>query len=184
MTTPDQDWSDQYERVAIWLYREDHDWSAGNGWVDLSELARQRYINRAKSLGQFFNFPYHTTVVHQLNSLCPCDYNPETTEGPERDCPLHGDLPYAIDRVRRGLRLLEQAERLEGTLSGWPERQFPPNTDLRPGDRVRIVDPDVDLVGTVVPQPANLVWVAMDGYSGLASTQQRVDLERIELDSE
>jgi len=26
-----------------------------------------------------------------LSPLCLCDHNPETTDGPQRECPLHGD---------------------------------------------------------------------------------------------
>lgn len=30
-------------------------------------------------------------VVNRLLDLCPCNTDPETTDGPEQDCPVHGD---------------------------------------------------------------------------------------------
>lgn len=32
--------------------------------------------------------------VDHNGEKCHCDYNPETTQGPEEDCPLHG-RPYS-----------------------------------------------------------------------------------------
>jgi hypothetical protein len=30
-------------------------------------------------------------VVDYLAPLCPCDLNPATTDGPQQECPIHGD---------------------------------------------------------------------------------------------
>lgn len=30
-------------------------------------------------------------VVNRLLDLCPCNTDPETTDGPQQDCPVHGD---------------------------------------------------------------------------------------------
>lgn len=42
-----------------------------------------------------------TARLHQqLAPLCPCDPNPETTDGPQRECPLHGDGVTFVAHVR------------------------------------------------------------------------------------
>lgn len=46
-------------------------------------------------------------MLHGLMPLCPCDLNPETTDGPQQECPLHGDgttfvaVVRALEAVRR-----------------------------------------------------------------------------------
>lgn len=44
---------------------------------------------------------------------CICDPNPETTNGPEEDCEIHG-RPYA-DWVKRAAELQEELDRVKGT---------------------------------------------------------------------
>lgn len=98
--SPDE-WGDQIERVAIYLYREERNWAEEPRWDELPEATRSAYVKRARSVGYMFNFPNHTNIVRQWDRLCPCDHHAETTHGPERDCPIHGEMPYAVDRLVR-----------------------------------------------------------------------------------
>jgi hypothetical protein len=50
-------------------------------------------------------------VVDQLNASCTCDPNPETTQGPEEDCPVHGRdeyRPLALIKRVEGMRRMAQ----------------------------------------------------------------------------
>lgn len=50
---------------------------------------------------------------NERDGACICDYNPDTTDGPQEDCPFHG-RPYAywIERGDALASRLNEAERL------------------------------------------------------------------------
>lgn len=41
--------------------------------------------------------------------LCPCDLNPETTDGPQQECPIHGDGVTFVEGVRGAARVVAAA---------------------------------------------------------------------------
>lgn len=47
-------------------------------------------------------------VETQLAPLCPCDSNPSTSDGPQQECPLHGDGTTFV----RYVQALEAAARV------------------------------------------------------------------------
>jgi hypothetical protein len=53
-----------------------------------------------------------------LEPLCPCDVNPETTDGPDQDCPLHGDGVSFVTQVR--CERAELAARRASVTTGGP----------------------------------------------------------------
>lgn len=48
---------------------------------------------------------------HHLAALCPCDLNPSTTDGPQQECPVHGDGVTFVDELTR-LRGVERRARI------------------------------------------------------------------------
>jgi hypothetical protein len=106
------DWGDEIERVAAYLYRDDHDWHPAAVWSALDDTTRARYRKRADAVAAMLGFPYHAKVVAQLDRLCPCDPNPETTQGPEWNCPIHGQQPDAVIALAAAVRVADAAETL------------------------------------------------------------------------
>lgn len=54
---------------------------------------------------------HHEYAARQLKNvctavapLCDCDLNPDTTGGPERDCPIHGDYEWVAEQLREVVR--------------------------------------------------------------------------------
>lgn len=52
----------------------------------------------------------------ERDGTCICDYNPDTTDGPQEDCPFHG-RPYAY-WIERGDALAERLAAVERVLDG------------------------------------------------------------------
>lgn len=102
-------WDGDIERVAAYLYRDEHGWGDGpTPWRELVEADRTVYQKRAHAVAAMLHFPHDAQVVSELARLCVCDPNPETTDGPQRECPIHGELPEAVIRIGR---ILWAAER-------------------------------------------------------------------------
>lgn len=108
MTDDDCDQAD-IEHAAAFLYRDERDWAPDAIWGNLSENAREPYLRRARTLASMFGFPYAARTLRQLDRLCPCDPNPETTEGPLRECPLHGEQPDAVTAVAAAVHIVDTA---------------------------------------------------------------------------
>jgi hypothetical protein len=118
MTMTANDWDGEIERVAAYLYRDEHDWHPEAVWSELDDTARQTYLKRADAVAAMLSFPYHAKVVAQLDRLCPCDPDPETSQGPERECPIHGEQPYAVLALAQAVRIADAAEKLFPTQGG------------------------------------------------------------------
>ena len=54
---------------------------------------------------------------NERDGACICDYNPDTTDGPQEDCPFHG-RPYAY-WIERGDVLAARLERVEAVARRW-----------------------------------------------------------------
>lgn len=104
-----QDWDDQIERVATYMHHSEHGWARSDSWADLPVERKRELIEKARTLGSMFNFPGHTDIVAGFDALCVCDHNPETTNGPERECPIHGETPWAVMRLVLAERVTEAA---------------------------------------------------------------------------
>lgn len=46
-------------------------------------------------------------VFERFLELCPCDPNPSTTDGPQQECPVHGDGTTFVAEVRALRRLAD-----------------------------------------------------------------------------
>lgn len=46
--------------------------------------------------------------------LCPCDLNPETTDGPQQECPIHGDGITFVEDVQRDRAVVVAARQWVG----------------------------------------------------------------------
>jgi hypothetical protein len=55
-------------------------------------------------------------VVDQLAPLCPCGHGPEDYDGPQQDCPIHGDGSTFVDLCRWRDRVVGGAHALLGAL--------------------------------------------------------------------
>ena len=93
-------WAAEADRVATYLYRDEHHWDNEHSWPDLAEPEKEVYRHRARTIGYMYGYPYNQPIIEALGLLCVCNPNPETTDGPQRDCPLHGELPDAVIRIR------------------------------------------------------------------------------------
>lgn len=106
------DWSQTIEHVAAWMFREEHGWRQDASWARLPAVERERYLKRATTIGYMFNFPNASNALADLDRLCPCDPNPESANpGPERECLLHGQMPWAVIRMAEAERIAEIAAR-------------------------------------------------------------------------
>jgi hypothetical protein len=113
MDQTEQDGYDrEVERVAAYLYRDEHGWSREANWAALSAGERKPYESRANAVAAMLGHPYHAKVVHQLARLCPCDPNPETTDGPQRDCPIHGEMPDAVIAIADAIRAVDRVRQI------------------------------------------------------------------------
>jgi hypothetical protein len=55
-------------------------------------------------------------VVDQLAPLCPCSLDPEADDGPQQDCPIHGDRRTFVELCRWRDRVVGGAHALLGAL--------------------------------------------------------------------
>lgn len=97
---PPTQWDDQVELIAIYLYRVERGWAQDARWLDAGTAVREDYLGRAWAVAGMCNFPTHTDVLNRLRPLCPCDMNPETTDGPSQECPIDGDGITFVNYVR------------------------------------------------------------------------------------
>jgi hypothetical protein len=111
-------WAAKIDRVAVYLYRDEHDWHPEAVWSELDDTARSTYRKRADAVAAMLGFPYDAKVVAQFDLLCPCDPNPETTEGPLRECPIHGQWPDSVVAIAQAVRIADAAEKLFPTHDG------------------------------------------------------------------
>lgn len=51
----------------------------------------------------------YAEICKGLAPLCPCDYNPATTDGPQQECPLHGDYTTFVADVQIRERITQAA---------------------------------------------------------------------------
>jgi hypothetical protein len=94
------EWFDSMERVGFVpaIVVQSMVEAAHQPLVDEVESLRQdlrRAIIRAESTER-----YLTEVCRAVDPMCPCNLDPETTNGPERSCPLHGDSEYVARMLR------------------------------------------------------------------------------------
>lgn len=97
---PPSQWDDQVERIAVYLYRVERAWAQDARWLDAEAAVRKDYLGRAWAVASMCNFPNHTDTLNRLSPLCPCDMNPETSEGPLQECPIDGDGVTFVRYVR------------------------------------------------------------------------------------
>lgn len=100
----------EIERIAAYLYRDEHKWAFEADWRVLPLDVRERYLRRARTVADMLGWPHTGRTLRHLDRLCPCDPNPETTDGPQRDCPIHGEQPDAVDAIADALRTLPVVE--------------------------------------------------------------------------
>jgi hypothetical protein len=98
---PPSKWDDQVERIAIYLYRAERGWAWDARWLDAGTSVRKDYLDRAWAVAGMCNFPIHTDTLNRIRPLCHCDCNPETSSGPEQECPLDGDGVTFVRYVQR-----------------------------------------------------------------------------------
>ena len=77
-----------------------------------------------------------TELNRSLDPLCPCDVNPETTRGPEQECPLHGDGVSFVQQVR--YERAELAQRRASVTTGGPPAPFTPGWTSGPCQDVEL----------------------------------------------
>lgn len=104
---PPSKWDNEVERIAIYLYRAERNWARDARWLDAGKPVRKGYLDRAWAVASMCNFPNHSDALNRLSPLCPCDPNPETSDGPQQECPVDGDGVTFVEEVRR----LESVER-------------------------------------------------------------------------
>lgn len=79
-----------------------------------------------------------------LEPLCPCDPNPATTDGPQQECPLHGDGVTFVAEVLELRAELEQ--RRASVTTGGPPPGITPGWTRGPSSRPSTAPPEPEEV--------------------------------------
>lgn len=77
---------------------------------------------------------YLRNTADGLMPLCPCDLNPETSDGPQQECPVHGDGATFVEDVqvmRARLAELEAGEATTEWAARWTDGGYCPSNPPR-----------------------------------------------------
>jgi len=137
------------------IYAEDVNWRATAGELqrEVTRLANELRLLKVRSEYTERN---HQQLCKALEPLCPCDYNPETTDGPQQDCPLHGDGITFVGQHRalqsENIELRRELEARRATVTtGGPGVPFTETWENGPNSRPPTAPPEPVVVQLPTP---------------------------------
>jgi hypothetical protein len=119
-------WRTEYKSTSVWTCYQDFyhvhghpEYGTRIEWLDdpVPETQRKHFEVLQRDVAHY---------QRTLAPLCPCDPNPSTTDGPQRECPLHGDGITFVGEYRAlqneniELRRELEARRASVTTGGLP----------------------------------------------------------------
>ena len=96
--------------VRAELATAQHEHSSVEGhWAALEAENERLYQENQRMHARLDGAELEAAALARLMPLCACDFNPATTDGPQRECPVHGDGETFVKHVQRLERLLVAA---------------------------------------------------------------------------
>lgn len=126
-----------------------------DSWRGISQHSATVLVTRQREItNQRIELEHVWKLVQDVDKaiapLCPCDTNPETSNGPERECPMHGDPPYVALLLAKvdAAKLVYRAHLSEKAAQATADSALAA-IDAEP---IEEAEPDYDLIEQSIPR--------------------------------